>query len=652
MAAAAGTWWAPHRAKTDPKAVRNLPPLVDDATKDSLKTPIPRPAASKSNDILQKYLKEFSERSESLMLSFNSYASSSSATHSTTASYEPGSRSRPSSVASAASALASGLPLGLSALKGADMGKSIMLNGHTNTKEGEGKEEQSHHDKSAEGDDHEKPAYPTIEKRRSSPYTDEQVQAFLQNKSVDLSKREETSKPTTAAAAGSSSLSYSDRMRMEMERERTGVGASSAKSSSSSSSSSSSVAAESTPAAGKSSGGGGSRADSLRAEKEKRRTRDSLGGLENLDKILETEVSTDLSSSLSSSVIATNVQGGKMWQPQFTLRHHLDVVRSVAFHEEEPMLVSAGDDCTVKIWNWRTAGTVGFGKLITNDVEPVHTLLGHTGPVYSVALASAKDRIFSAGADGHLRVWELPDLSLNDPYAERGKAINFDLAVLKGHTDAIWDVALHPTLSLVLTASADESIKLWDFGASKGQELKLTVPYFEADKSVVPTSLCFLPNEPQKWVAGYASSSLGIFDTESGKCVQTMHAQAAPTHTADPDSQINKVVAHGRMGLVITGHEDHTIRFWDPRTGGEAVHKMVAHQAPVSSLAIDPSGIYLASTDHGLSVRFWEISSKNCVQEITSHRQKYDEGIYCVDFHPRLDLLATGGADACIKVYQ
>jgi striatin 1/3/4 len=116
---------------------------------------------------------------------------------------------------------------------------------------------------------------------------------------------------------------------------------------------------------------------------------------------------------------------------------------------------------------------------------------------------------------------------------------------------------------------------------------------------------------------------------------------------------------------------------------------MVAHQAPVSSLAIDPSGIYLASTDHGLSVRFWEISSKNCVQEITvrwplcvscrvvscrvvgrvvcvvcakrvslvvscvqSHRQKYDEGIYCVDFHPRLDLLATGGADACIKVYQ
>lgn len=53
------------------------------------------------------------------------------------------------------------------------------------------------------------------------------------------------------------------------------------------------------------------------------------------------------------------------------------------------------------------------------------------------------------------------------------------------------------------------------------------------------------------------------------------------------------------------------------RSVGGEVHKMVAHQAPVSSLAIDPSGVYLASTDHGLSIRFWEISSKNCVQEIT-----------------------------------
>jgi hypothetical protein len=88
--------------------------------------------------------------------------------------------------------------------------------------------------------------------------------------------------------ASTSALSYSDRMRMEMERERTGVGASSAKPSTSD--------AGATPAVS-----GKSRTDSLRGERErekKSRTRDSLGGLENLDKIMETEVSTDSSSSL------------------------------------------------------------------------------------------------------------------------------------------------------------------------------------------------------------------------------------------------------------------------------------------------------------------------------------------------------------------
>jgi hypothetical protein len=60
------------------------------------------------------------------------------------------------------------------------MGKSIMINGHTNPKEKEDSGAQSHHESTgeADGDDgYEKPAYPTIEKRRSSPYTDEQVYA-------------------------------------------------------------------------------------------------------------------------------------------------------------------------------------------------------------------------------------------------------------------------------------------------------------------------------------------------------------------------------------------------------------------------------------------------------------------------------------------
>lgn len=593
------------RAKTDPKAAYQLAPLVDEKTKESFHTPIQRPRLREPNSILQKYMAEFDQQTENLFLSF----SNSPSIRSTPPSFAPGSRSQTSSVSSAASALAG---LGLDALKAPDLGKPLWPNGRA-------MEEPVRDNPASEGtpDEDDKPTYPTIEKRRSSPYTEDQVKAFLQNKD------KERTIPM--------SLLVHSAQNQQMEPKE------------------SKPAAFALPSIKETAA-----AQELQPKEQSKRKKDkqdSLGGLENLDKILASEASSTDSSSLGSAP-ATNVKGGKMWQPQFTLRHHLGVVRSVAFHEDEPMLVSASDDCTVKIWNWRTAGTVGFGGKLVADVEPIHTLIGHTGPVYSVALSSSKDRIFSAGADCDLRVWELPDMSLNDPYAERGKAINFDLAVLKGHTDAIWDVAFHPKQSLVLTASADETVKLWDFEAKAGDALKFSAAYPEVGKSVVATSICFLPYDLNKWVAGYTSSSLGIFDIESGKCVQQMHAQATPTHTADHASQINKVVSHKSLQLIITAHEDNTILFWDSRAGGEPVHKMVAHQAPVSSLAIDPTGAYLVSTDHKLSVRFWEISSKSCVQEITAHRQKYGEGIYCVDFHPRLDLMATGGADSCIKVYQ
>jgi len=49
---------------------------------------------------------------------------------------------------------------------------------------------------------------------------------------------------------------------------------------------------------------------------------------------------------------------------------YADVVRSVSFHEDEPILLSGSDDCTVKLWNWRAAGTVGYAKY-----APYHRLI-------------------------------------------------------------------------------------------------------------------------------------------------------------------------------------------------------------------------------------------------------------------------------------
>lgn len=41
----------------------------------------------------------------------------------------------------------------------------------------------------------------------------------------------------------------------------------------------------------------------------------------------------------------------KTWSARFTLRSHFDAVRNLAFHPVEPVLVTASEDQTLKLWN-------------------------------------------------------------------------------------------------------------------------------------------------------------------------------------------------------------------------------------------------------------------------------------------------------------
>lgn len=132
---------------------------------------------------------------------------------------------------------------------------------------------------------------------------------------------------------------------------------------------------------------------------------------------------------------------------------------------------------------------------------------------------------------------------------------------------------------------------------------------------------------------------------------------------------IHRVKCHPTLPLTITAHDDHHIRFFDNNTG-KMVHSMVAHLDAVTSLAVDPNGLYLLSgsklnlnlyyyfllmivffSGHDSSIRIWNLETKTCVQEITAHRKKLDESILDVAFHPSEAYIASAGADSLVKVF-
>jgi striatin 1/3/4 len=136
-----------------------------------------------------------------------------------------------------------------------------------------------------------------------------------------------------------------------------------------------------------------------------------------------------------------------------------------------------------------------------------------------------------------------------------------------------------------------------------------------------------------------------------------------------PATQINRIVSHPTMSLLVTAHEDKFIRIFDITTGslallwltkeivlipfaGQCTHSMLAHLDGVTSLSIDAAGFSLVSGSHDCSIRFWDLlGTKACVQEITTHREKAREGVLDVEFHPTLPFMASAGADGVVKLY-
>jgi WD40 repeat protein len=118
-----------------------------------------------------------------------------------------------------------------------------------------------------------------------------------------------------------------------------------------------------------------------------------------------------------------------------TLLGHTGWVYSVATSLFRRRAVSGGEDCTVRVWNLNTG-------------ELIHTLSGHTGSVNSVAVDIQGRRAVSGSADGTVRVWDL----------ESGLAT----LTLSGHIGEVKSVAVEKQGHLAVSAGMDRAVRVWD----------------------------------------------------------------------------------------------------------------------------------------------------------------------------------------------
>ncbi|KAI8380528.1 WD40-repeat-containing domain protein [Choanephora cucurbitarum] len=374
--------------------------------------------------------------------------------------------------------------------------------------------------------------------------------------------------------------------------------------------------------------------------------------LKNADK--NTTKQHDLDDNQTNEMDSQQLLQPKIWRPRITIKGHLDSVRTVSFHSKEMIAASGSDDGTVKIWNLKRAAIKdGSKKASHEEADPSITFRGHTNIVTSVAISSTQNRVYSASLDSTIRVWQLPteDKSIFSPTDP-----SLSIATYVGHTDAIWDFRLspHEQHDLLASASADGTVKIWDT-QSNTSLLKSSWTYDginedSISEKIAPTSLAFHQIDPSQIAVSFVNAKIRLYHIETGQIIMTLKG-SDDAYDNTPATQINRIITHPTAPILISGHEDRQIKFFDLRSG-ECIQSVAGHLDAVTSLDIDSTGTTIVSGGHDSSIRLWDYASKSCIQEFSAHRKKGDEGVLSTQFHPTFPWMMSGGADAIVKIYH
>ncbi|EMC97011.1 hypothetical protein BAUCODRAFT_32755 [Baudoinia panamericana UAMH 10762] len=332
---------------------------------------------------------------------------------------------------------------------------------------------------------------------------------------------------------------------------------------------------------------------------------------------------------------------------------------------------SGGQDTTVRVWE-------------RGRVDPKATLEGHTDAVWCVCILPApvgvvfgpqsgsfggQDRLLlvSGAADGTVKVWAVsapPQTSSPSTGSRRGVGGSRRHSVTSGSN--------FPSSPQPSVASATP------FSYTLVHTIERPQSSPGAQK---PSPTCIAPLSPngETFVVSYTDSSVLIFDTRTGEEVIGMASNE--TYDGTLNTSINTVVAtnlgmegagpsidaargleaeevgagatggrEGVEGMVISGHEDRFVRFFDANSG-QCTYTMLAHPSAISSLCLSKDGREAVSAGHDASIRFWSLEKRICTQDLVSHRTMRGEGVCCVCWSQDGRLVVSAGGDGVVKVF-
>ncbi|QDL10614.1 hypothetical protein DP113_24260 [Brasilonema octagenarum UFV-E1] len=308
-----------------------------------------------------------------------------------------------------------------------------------------------------------------------------------------------------------------------------------------------------------------------------------------------------------------------------TLKGHNDEINDLSFSHDGKMIATASNDSTVILWR-------------TSDGNRSKILRGHSGAVYSVSFSPDSKTIASASKDNTVKLWSSKDGNLIKPleqsaqeniqnldyhlvsFSEDGKVITSvsDFGKLSGrqyknnYTVRVWSsdgkelktlrgngkfsgfsadgkrVALSPNGKIVVFASKDNAIKLWNLNGILQATLKGHSDWIN--------SVSFSP-DGKTIASGSDDKTVKIWNS-NGNLIKTIKKHSG---------KVNSVSFSPNGKTIASGSDDKTLKIWN--SNGTPRQTIDKHTQRVTSLSFSPDNKTIASASDDGTVKLWNSSN-------------------------------------------
>ncbi|KAH8823810.1 nuclear distribution protein PAC1-1 [Flagelloscypha sp. PMI_526] len=333
------------------------------------------------------------------------------------------------------------------------------------------------------------------------------------------------------------------------------------------------------------------------------------------------------------------------WLPKpgghFALTGHRASVTRVSFHPTQPLLASASEDFTIKIWDWESG-----------DLQ--RTLSGHTREVKDVDFHPRGEYLVSAASDLTVRLWS----------TEEWDKPGYNGAPIYGHDHTISCARFTPSGDHIVSASRDRTIKIWEVTTKFC--IKTITGHSDWVRYVVPSTdgrfLASCSNDHTSRIVDFKSGQLktelrGHDNTvEVVEFVPVNAYQYIRQWTGDNDTSTEP------GAYLVTGARDKFVILWEGQGGRQL--KKFSHDGWIQGIVFHPSGKFMLTVSDDKQLRVWDLTSGRCTRTIEAH----DRFIYCIAWTnmmvpskgeggkdagmKRANVIATAGVDRTVKIWM